>query len=367
MKLKISMMSLTNIIRWFKVENSKVAVIAKKEFFDSMKSRTFLTIFGIFLVLMLASSVTGVNNFSEQLDQYQKMQAENHGAEEDGIFTYFPEPELTSIVFQQMVTHIGIIGSILAIILGYNTISGEKERGNLKLLLSYPLYREDVINGKLLGKIGVLVLTLVITSILSVAVALIMGINLTGSDLVAIIAFMGISIMYLVTFLGISIFFSTISKNGASSMLNTFMFWIISTMIITSFSGAVADAVVPVEETTYYTVNAMDTVVVTTVGDDFESANEDQGESTYDRYQKRWKIQNMIESFISPTQNYEQIASAVIGNDMSNIMLSSVPLQSEASMYEILMGKISNIIAMLLWLIVSLVATYMAFMRQDIR
>jgi ABC-2 type transport system permease protein len=173
--------------------------------------------------------------------------------------------------------------------------------------------------------------------------------------------------MYLVTFLGISIFFSTISKNGASSMLNTFMFWIISTMIITSFSGAVADAVVPVEETTYYAVNAMDTVVVTTVGDDFVSANGDQGESMYDRFQRRWKIQNMIESFISPTQNYEQITSAIVGNDMSNIMLSSVSSQSEASMYEILMGKISNIIAMLVWLIVSLVATYMAFMRQDIR
>lgn len=349
------------------MKNNKVAVIAKKEFYDSMRSRTFHVIFGIFLVLMLASSVTGVSNFSKQLDQYQKIQAENQGTEKDSIFTYFPEPELTSVVFQEMITHIGVIGSILAIILGYNTISGEKERGNLKLLLSYPLYREDVINGKLLGKIGVLVLTLAITSILSVAVALVMGMNLTGSDIAAIVVFMGFSIVYLITFLGISIFFSAISKNGASSMLNAFMFWIISTMIITSFSGAVADAVVPVEETTYYTANTMDTVVVATVSDDFKSANEVQGESIYDEYQKRWKIQNMIESFISPTQNYEQIASAVIGNDMSNIMISSVSSQSEAGMYEILTGKISNIISMLLWVIISLVATYLAFMRQDIR
>lgn len=332
-----------------------------------MKSRTFLIIFGIFLALMIASSVTGVNNFNEQLDQYQKMQAENQGTEENSIFTYFPEPELTSVMFQEMVTYIGVIGAILSIILGYNAISGEKERGNLKLLLSYPLYREDVINGKFLGKIGVLVLTLVVTSILSVAVALIMGMNFTGSDLVAIIVFMGISIVYLITFLGISIFFSVVSKNGASSMLNSFMFWIISTMIITSFSGAVADAVVPVEETTYYSVTATDTVTITTVGEDFESASDDQGESVFDKYQKRWKIQNMIESIISPTQNYEQMASAVIGNDMSNIMISSVSPQSDTGMYEVLMGKMSNIIAMLVWVIVSLVATYLAFMRQDIR
>lgn len=352
------------------MKNNKVAVIAKKEFFDSMKSRTFLIIFGIFLALMLASSVTGVSNYSKQLDQYQKMQAEDQSMGENDFFTYFPEPKLTSVVFQEMVAYIGLIGSILAIILGYNAISGEKERGNLKLLLSYPLYREDVINGKFLGKIGVLVLTLVITSILSVAVALIMGMNLTGSDLVAIVMFMGVSIVYLITFLGISIFFSAVSKNGASSMLNSFMFWIVSAMIITSFSGVVADAVVPIDETTYYgKMTSTDSVAVTfsNTEEPLESAGGDQGESMFDKYQQRWKIQNMIESFVSPTQNYEQIASAVIGNDMSSIMISSVSSQSETGMSEILLGKMRNIITMLVWAIVSLVATYLVFMRQDIR
>lgn len=351
------------------MKSSKVAVIAKKEFFDSFKSRTVLIIFGIFLALMIASSVSGVNNYSKQLDQYQKMQAENQGTEENSIFTYFPEPKLTAVVFQEMVTNIGLIGSILAIILGYNAVSGEKERGNLKLLLSYPLYREDVINGKFLGKSGVLVLTLVITSVLSVSVALIMGMNLTASDLVAMVIFMGISIVYLITFLGISIFFSTISKNGTSSMLGSFMFWIVSAMIITSFSGAVADALVPIDDTTYYgkaTSTESVTVVVSETEESFEPASEDQGENTFDKYQQRWKVQNMIESFISPTQNYEQIASAVLGNDMSSILVSASP-QSEMGMSEILLGKMSNIISMFVWAIVSLVATYLFFMRQDIR
>jgi ABC-2 type transport system permease protein len=349
------------------MRNSKIAVIAKKEFFDSMKSRTFLIIFGIFLALMIASSVTGVNSYNNQLEQYQKMQAETQYTEE--VFVYFPEPELTAVLFQDMIGNIGIIGSILAIILGYNAVSGEKERGNLKLLLSYPLYREDVINGKFLGKIGVLVLTLAITSILSVAVALIMGINLTFSDLVAIMVFMGISTVYLTTFLGISIFFSTISKNGTSSMLNSFMFWIVSAMVITSFSGAVADAVVPVDETTYYgKIASTESVamVVVDAEESFDPASGDEGDNTFEKYQQRWKVQNMIESFISPTQNFEQIGGAVLGNDVIS-MLSSDSSQSEMGMSEILLGKINNIITMLVWMIVSLVATYLVFMRQDIR
>ncbi|AKB34272.1 hypothetical protein MSSIH_3582 [Methanosarcina siciliae HI350] len=328
--------------------NNKIAVIAKKEFFDSLKSKTFLIIFGIFLVLMLVSSITGINNYDKQLDRYQKLQADTQGLEENDVFTYFPEPKLTAVVFREMVSNIGIIGAIMAIILGYNTVSGEKERGNLKLLLSYPLYREDVINGKFLGKIGVLVLTLAITSILLIACALIMGVALTGSDFVAVILFMIISMLYLITFLGISIFFSTVSENGTNSILYSFMFWVLSTMIITSFAGIVSDAMVPIDDAVFYG---------NTVTSDSFTVVVSEEESSFAKYQKKWKIQNTIESFLSPTQNYEQISSAILGDDP----------QGETDMFEILSGKISNIISMLVWAIVSLVATYLFFMRQDIR
>lgn len=346
---------------------SKVVVIAKKEFFDSIKSRTFLVIFSLFLLLTIASSVTGANNYNDQLDQYQKRLVEGQYAEEPETFMYFPEPVLTEVVFQNMVVNIGLIGAILAIILGYNAVSGEKERGNLKLLLSYPLYREDVINGKFLGKIGVLVLTLVITTILSIAVALIMGMDFTGSELTAVVMFMGISAVYLTTFLGISIFFSTVSKNGPSSMLNSFMFWVMTTIIVSSFSGMVADAVVPVDDTEFYgevISTASGTVVLETYS--FEPAGEDQGESFFDKYQRRWKIQNTIESSLSPTQNLEQLAGAVLGKDDLSMLSSDSP-QSEMGMYEIVLGKLSNIVAMFVWVIVSLAATYIVFMRQDIR
>lgn len=351
------------------MNNNKVAVIAKKEFFDSIKSKTFLTIFGIFLVLMLVSSVTGINNYDKQLDQYQKSQVENQNPDKNSVFTDFPEPKLTAVVFQEMVTNIGVIGAILAIILGYNAVSGEKERGNLKLLLSYPLYREDVVNGKFFGKIGVLILTLAITSILSIACALVMGANLTGSDLIAIALFMVISTLYLITFLGISIFFSTVSKSGTSSILNSFMFWILSTMIITSFSGIVADAMVPTDDTAFYggKISSTDSVSIAVSDNSETNLSEDGGESTFEKYQKKWKIQNTIESFISPTQNYEQIASAILGNDFVNSMTGSDSPQSEIDMFEIISGKVSNIITMLVWAIVSLVATYVVFMRQDIR
>ncbi len=103
---------------------------------------------------MLVSSITGINNYDKQLDQYQKLQADTQGIEENDVFSYFPEPKLTAVIFREMVSNIGIIGAIMAIILGYNAVSGEKERGNLKLLLSYPLYRKMLLTVNSLGKSG---------------------------------------------------------------------------------------------------------------------------------------------------------------------------------------------------------------------
>ncbi len=196
-----------------------------------------------------------------------------------------------------------------------------------------------------------------------------MGVNLTGSDLISITLFMVISTLYLITFLGISIFFSTVSKNGTSSILYSFMFWVVSTMIITSFSAVVSDAMVPIDDTVFYggKVTSTDSFSITFSNTDGENVSEDGGESSFNKYQKKWKIQNTIESFLSPTQNYEQISGAVLGDDFVNIMVTDSSIQSETDMLEVLSGKISNIISMLVWAIISLIATYLVFMRQDIR
>ncbi|WP_135612431.1 ABC transporter permease [Methanococcoides sp. AM1] len=347
---------------------NKIKTIAKKEFFDSVKSRSFAIVFGIFLVLILTSSISGVNQYNEDLQSYQENMANFGNVKSSDIFLSFPEPELMSVLFGNIVSNIAVMGAILAIMLGYNAISGEKERGNLKLLLSYPLYRDDVINGKFLGKIAVLVMTLVITTLISVSVALIMGLVPTGDDIIKLMLFMAVSIVYLVTFLGISIFFSTVSKNETSSMLNSFMFWIVSAILITSVSGLVADTMVPEAQGS----NSVSFIVSGDTGSkfdmsDFEDASQGLGMDGFDSYEKKWKVQNMIEALISPSLNYEQVANAILGSSGDKFSLVGNDPTQDLSVFEILMGKMTNLVSMFLWAIVSLIATYYVFMRQDIR
>ncbi|AKB84917.1 ABC transporter permease subunit [Methanococcoides methylutens] len=339
---------------------NKIATIAKKEFFDSVKSRSFAIVFGIFMVMMLTSSISGVNDYNGRMDDYQNMIANIEGST---IFLSFPEPELISVLFENIIPNIAIMGAILSIMLGYNAISGEKERGNLKLLLSYPLYRDDVINGKFLGKISVLIMTLVITTIISLSVALIMGLVPKTDDIIKLMLFMFVSIAYLVTFLGISIFFSTVSKSETGSMLNSFMFWIISAMLVTSASGLIADAIVPGSQS-----NSVSFVIADGIDmSDFDDASAGSGMDNFVRYEQKWRVQNMIEAVISPSQNYKQVANAILGNSEDKFLLMGNNPTQDLSIFEILMGKMTNLVSMFLWAIGSLIATYYVFMRQDIR
>jgi len=50
---------------------------------------------------------------------------------------------------------IPVLVPVIGLLLGYNAIVGEQESGSIKLLLSLPHSREDVIFGKLLGRTGV--------------------------------------------------------------------------------------------------------------------------------------------------------------------------------------------------------------------
>ena len=50
-----------------------------------------------------------------------------------------------------------MIAMVLSITVGFDLITREREEGSLRSLLSHPVYRDSVINGKFLAVVGVLV------------------------------------------------------------------------------------------------------------------------------------------------------------------------------------------------------------------
>lgn len=115
-------------------EFGQALAIARKEFRDRLRSRWALTVAAVFTVFALSIAYLG---------------AAQQGA------VGFRGIELTIASLVSLAIY---LMPLIALILGYDAIVGERERGSLDLLLSLPITRFELLLGKYLGLTGALAL-----------------------------------------------------------------------------------------------------------------------------------------------------------------------------------------------------------------
>lgn len=115
---------------------------------------------------------------------------------------------------------------IVGIALGFDAINSEKNSGTLSRLLSQPIYRDAVINGKFLS--GVITIAIMLTSMVllvgGVGLSMI-GVPPSAEEVIRLMAFLAISIVYGAFWLGIAILFSILFRRPATSALASMAVW----------------------------------------------------------------------------------------------------------------------------------------------
>lgn len=79
---------------------------------------------------------------------------------------------VTTDLLAYLQTPVGILVPIIGLMLGYKAIAGETENGSMKLLLSLPHSRWNVVFGKLIGRISVLAVAIVTGFVLATGIIL---------------------------------------------------------------------------------------------------------------------------------------------------------------------------------------------------
>ena len=166
---------------------SNVITIAKKEFMDNLRNKWIMILTILFIILTLVTSfVSGGGSLGNI--------------------------EITVIGLLAIAT---MLVPIIAIMLGYTTISGEAESGSLLVVQSYPVSREEVYFGKLLG----------LSSVLAVSVLLGFGISGmviggTGGETNqgGFLVFIFLTILLGLIYLSMSVCFSAILKRHSTSL-----------------------------------------------------------------------------------------------------------------------------------------------------
>ena len=117
---------------------------------------------------------------------------------------------------------------IVGIILGFDSINSEKNSGTMSRLLSQPIYRDAVINGKFLA--GVVTMAIMMTGIVLLVGG--MGIRMIGvppssEEIVRLIVFLVMSIIYGAFWLGLAMLFSVFLSRVATSALASIAIWVL--------------------------------------------------------------------------------------------------------------------------------------------
>ena len=124
-------------------------VVAGKEFADHLRSARFY-------VLLALLGLVGVGTTYVAADAIRSV-----GEAATGVPSIFLKPFLLGQdPIPSFVALIGFIVPVLGIAFGFDAVSGERAEGTLPRLVSQPIYRDDVINGKFAAGLAVIGLIL---------------------------------------------------------------------------------------------------------------------------------------------------------------------------------------------------------------
>jgi ABC-2 type transport system permease protein len=139
---------------------------------------------------------------------------------------------------------------IVGIALGFDAINSERNSGNLSRILSQPLYRDSVINGKFLA--GLVTLAILVTSIVVLVAGMglrMIGVPPTAEEILRLFAFIIVSIIYGAFWMSLAVLFSVLFGRMATSALASIALWIFFFLFMSMIARAIAGAIVPVDQT----------------------------------------------------------------------------------------------------------------------
>lgn len=205
--------------------------IAKKELVDILRSRIFTMTLGLLILLIFISLFISEAVFRDQVLQYNKSLAL---LESLGKTPVSEAPKLYPLnLLRGVVDYIEIFGAILGIFLGYISVFKEKNTNAIKLILTRPITKSQIIFGKMMGNFAfVFILLSLITLAIAASLSWFSGATLGGIDALKLLIFVVLSSVYILIFFTISFFFSFYQKVATNALIISFSIWLVFALII---------------------------------------------------------------------------------------------------------------------------------------
>ena len=210
--------------------------VFKKELCDHFSSYRFVILFALIAMVSFISSYMAGIHMKENLEALASTR-----------FPFLMLFSSTGALFS-MVQFVAFFGPLIGLVLAFDSINRERADGTLIKLISQPIFRDAVINGKFLA--GVATITIMLTAIVLVISGLglvIVGIVPGIEEIWRLFVYLIISIFYISFWLAVSILFSISFKSIATSALASIALWIFLSFFVSLGANVVADSIAPVD------------------------------------------------------------------------------------------------------------------------
>jgi len=258
--------------------------ILKREILEHLISPKFLIGIVIATALMATSTIMNLANYRQRQQDYLDAQREMRG---DRVTTsIFRSPQTLSVFVQGLDRKLGsqmkvdsmriparlsgfmgeyvsgnprlssgfetvdlafvvrVVLSLMVIFLAYSSVSEEKLHGTLRLVLSNSVPRDQLLMGKFLGGLLVILGSMLASAFLSILlVALSRAMPLGMADWARIAGMLGISALYLICFYTCSLFVSVLVNRPSIALMVLLQIWIFFVVIYPNLSIVIAESV----------------------------------------------------------------------------------------------------------------------------
>jgi len=215
-----------------------ILTICRKELADHFSSTRFILLFYLILMVSLVTAFIVGSGLRDELKDVAKP-----------TFVFLMLFTSPGKLFS-LIQFIAIFGPLLGIVLGFDSVNRERSARTLSKLISQPIYRDAVINGKFLaGLITIVIMLVSIVLMISGLGLLLIGVVPGPEEILRLLVYLVISIFYIGFWLGISILFSVGFRSMATSALAAIACWIFFSFFVAMGASVIADAISPVDQT----------------------------------------------------------------------------------------------------------------------
>ena len=209
---------------------TKVWTLAKHEYRAAVRSKTLVALLATFIIVTTVSILIAAFTFKFKLADYNTYKAAAQAAKQ----MYIAAPQLFPLqLLRGAIEYVEIIGSVIAIALGYVSVARERSNRTMQLLLSRPVTTVQLVSGRIFGAFCIFASIIAVTGFIAViAIGVIGNTWLTAGELGRLAIAYGLSVLYMLLFYCLGAILTLRSRTSINGLITGFALWLLIVMIM---------------------------------------------------------------------------------------------------------------------------------------